>query len=98
VIVRDFDFESITIAPDEADPPLVIDADAVLAFPTSLQLFQPIARRHPEGPGATRRDAEEAASASPPAPAPEIAARPDPGTAFQYRATEKTGSRRDDTV
>jgi hypothetical protein len=46
VIVRDFDLKGISIAPGEADPPLVVDPDAMLPFAAPLQLFQAIARRH----------------------------------------------------
>ena len=35
-------------APGEADPPLVVDADAVLAGAVAAQLLQPVAWRHPQ--------------------------------------------------
>ena len=36
------------VGPLKADPPLVIDADAVLALPIALQCFQPVARQGSE--------------------------------------------------
>lgn len=42
VIVNDLDVVSIAIAPTEAQPPLVIDANAVLTLTVSLQGFEPI--------------------------------------------------------
>jgi len=44
VIVHDFDFVGITLAPLKADAPLVVDADTVLAIPVTVQRFQPITR------------------------------------------------------
>jgi hypothetical protein len=46
VVVRDLDFEGVSIAPDETETPLIIDSDAVLPLPATLQFFQPVARRH----------------------------------------------------
>jgi len=46
VIVRDFDLKGISIAPKEADPPLVVDPDAVLSLAAPLKFLQAIARRH----------------------------------------------------
>lgn len=45
VVIDDTDLAAIAVFPDEAEPPLVVDADAVLSFPVSLQGFQPIGRR-----------------------------------------------------
>ena len=46
VIVDDLDIERVTIAPDKTDPPLVIDANTVLARTIARQTFQAIARRN----------------------------------------------------
>jgi hypothetical protein len=46
VIIDDLDIEGAAGIPSEADPPLVIDANAVLATPISLQGLEPVARRH----------------------------------------------------
>ena len=45
MIVRYFDPFGAALAPDETNAPLVIDADAVLPDPVSLERFQPIAGR-----------------------------------------------------
>jgi hypothetical protein len=45
VVGDDFDLVRITISPCKADPPLVIDADRMLAATVTLQGFQPIAGR-----------------------------------------------------
>ena len=46
VVVDDLDVEGIGGAPDEADAPLIVDADRVLAFPISFQRVKAIARRN----------------------------------------------------
>ncbi len=46
VIVDDLDIEGVTIAPDKTDPPLVVDANTVLARTIARQTFQAIARRN----------------------------------------------------
>jgi hypothetical protein len=48
VVVDDLDLEGVTAAPDEADPPLAIDSDAVLPRPIPFQLLEPIGRRDPQ--------------------------------------------------
>jgi hypothetical protein len=48
MIIHDFDIVGIAIAPDKADAPLVVDANAVLPFPITSQRFQVIARRRPQ--------------------------------------------------
>jgi hypothetical protein len=48
VIVRYFDIVSILLMPHEANPILVVDPDAVLPMPVSLEFFQPIAGRNSE--------------------------------------------------
>jgi hypothetical protein len=45
MIIDDFDELGAAIAPFEANPPLVVDANAVLTATNALQCFQPIARR-----------------------------------------------------
>jgi hypothetical protein len=45
VIVDDLDVMGISVVPDEADPPLLVDADAVLASPIPEQGLEPIAGR-----------------------------------------------------
>jgi hypothetical protein len=45
VVVDDFHVRRTVVGPTEADPELVVDPDAVLAFPITSQRFQPIARR-----------------------------------------------------
>jgi hypothetical protein len=37
---------SVSVAPHKTDPPLIVDAYAVLARSIALQLMKPIARRH----------------------------------------------------
>jgi hypothetical protein len=48
VIVHDFDFVRLAVLPGEADPPLIVDPNAVLAAPVSLQHLKTVARRDPE--------------------------------------------------
>jgi hypothetical protein len=48
VVVDDLDIVRIRASPSETDPPLVVDANAVLAIPVALQGFKPIARRDPQ--------------------------------------------------
>ena len=45
VVVDDLDVEGIGGAPDEADAPLIVDADAVLACAIALERLKPIAGR-----------------------------------------------------
>jgi len=42
VIVGDLNIKGITVLPSEADPPLVVDPDAVLTFPIAGQLLETI--------------------------------------------------------
>jgi hypothetical protein len=44
VIIDDLDFEGVGTLPLEADPPLIVDPDAVLAGPVALQALQSVAR------------------------------------------------------
>ena len=48
MVVRNFNIRRISVAPAEADAPLVIDANAPLSGPIFLQEFQPIAWRNPQ--------------------------------------------------
>jgi hypothetical protein len=44
VVVDDFNVVGVAVNPAETDAPLIVDADAVLAFALALQGFQPIGR------------------------------------------------------
>lgn len=44
-----------SIAPPEADTPLIIDSDTVLPRPITAQTLEPVARRNPEVIQMTRR-------------------------------------------
>lgn len=46
MVVRDFNFVGVAILPDETDPPLVIDSNAVLSLAVSAQRFESVAGRH----------------------------------------------------
>src|SRR6478609_9481390 len=46
VVVNKLDVAGTAGTPGEADPPLVVDADAVLAGADSTQFLQPATRRH----------------------------------------------------
>jgi hypothetical protein len=43
VVVHDFNFPYGTVAPLEAEPPLIVNADAMLTAPISVQSFEAIA-------------------------------------------------------
>jgi hypothetical protein len=43
--VYDLDPEGFAVPPRETDPPLIVDADAVLALPMARQSFEPVAGR-----------------------------------------------------
>jgi hypothetical protein len=45
IVVDNFNVISCTLTPCKANPPLIIDADAVLSLPVAAQLLQPITRR-----------------------------------------------------
>jgi hypothetical protein len=51
----DVDWTGCAMGPLKADSPLVVDTDAVLALPISLQGFQPVARQSGEIFQARRR-------------------------------------------
>jgi len=42
VVIHNLHIKGIALLPDKTDPPLVIDADAVLARPVTLQSFQSV--------------------------------------------------------
>jgi hypothetical protein len=48
VVVDDLDIGGPSDSPREADAPLLIDSDAVLAFPVASQFLQPVPGRDPE--------------------------------------------------
>jgi len=48
MIVNDFDIVSVSVAPDETNPKLVIDADAMLPGSVTLQRLQAVAWRNPQ--------------------------------------------------
>ena len=60
VVVDDLDVEGIGGAPDEADAPLIVDADAVLACTVALERLEPIAGRDAKvGEGVGRIEDDE---------------------------------------
>lgn len=48
MVVDDLDVLRTGVGPDEADPPLVVDADAVLPRSVTTQPFQPVAWKRPQ--------------------------------------------------
>jgi len=48
VVVHNFNIKGIVVFPAQTDPPLVVDADAVLPFAVALQCSQPVSRRNLE--------------------------------------------------
>src|SRR5262249_26318082 len=50
VIVDDFDVVSLAIAPAEANPPLIVYADAMLALSVACQFLESIAAGHSQVP------------------------------------------------
>ena len=48
MIIYNFNFVRVAVHPFEADPPLLVDADAVLPFSAAPQGFQPVSRRDSE--------------------------------------------------
>jgi hypothetical protein len=50
VIIDNFNVIWSVLAPDEADPPLIVDPYGVLPIPIALQRVQPVARQTPENP------------------------------------------------
>jgi hypothetical protein len=48
VVVDDLYVFGPGVGPSEADPPLLVNPDAVLARAITRQLLQPVPRRHPQ--------------------------------------------------
>ena len=45
MIVNDLNFVGISVSPNEADAPLIIDSNAVLALAIAAQAFEPVSSR-----------------------------------------------------
>jgi hypothetical protein len=45
VVVNDLNFVSVSVPPYEADAPLIIDSNAVLALAIAAQAFEPVSSR-----------------------------------------------------
>jgi len=45
MVIDDLDVVSVSLAPHEADAPLVVDANTVLSLPDATKRFKPVARR-----------------------------------------------------
>jgi hypothetical protein len=48
MVVGDFDFAGVSPNPAEAETPLVVDADAVLAGAVAFERFEPVEGRNAE--------------------------------------------------
>lgn len=48
MVVDDLDILGSSVAPPEADAPLLVDADAVGARPVASEFLEPVSRRYPE--------------------------------------------------
>lgn len=46
MVINNFYVIGVALLPAKADAPLRVDAYAVLALPVTMQLFQPVPRRH----------------------------------------------------
>jgi hypothetical protein len=46
VVIHDLDSIGVPVASRKANPPLVVDADTVLALAISFQALQPVSRQH----------------------------------------------------
>jgi len=46
VVIRYLYIEGVAVAPDEAQAELIVDPNAVLAFPVTAQVLQSVARRN----------------------------------------------------
>ena len=46
MVIHDFDFPRLTFTPPKTNPPLIINADAMLNTSVTLQGFRPITGRH----------------------------------------------------
>ena len=45
VVIHNLDVRGVSLDPSEADTPLIVDPNAHLPFPISLQRFEPVSRR-----------------------------------------------------
>jgi len=76
VVVHDLDILRVTVDPAEADPPLVVDPDAVLPCSVAAEPLEPVPRGHPQvleaHSGIERRTTERSrnAGAARPSPSP----------------------------
>ena len=60
MVIDDFNRMRMPLFPDEADAPLVVNADAVLARPSTLEGFEAVAWRHTQvTQGFRRRELRE---------------------------------------
>ncbi len=48
MVIDDLHVAGVVVSPAEADPPLIVDPDAVLALPVACQCLQPVPRGYPE--------------------------------------------------
>ena len=48
MIIHDLNVEGVAVLPAKADPPLIIDVNAMLAGPTAFELLQTVARWNAE--------------------------------------------------
>ena len=48
MIVRDFDFVGVSVSPDEAHSPLLVDPNAVLSLAFAFEGLEPVARWDPK--------------------------------------------------
>jgi hypothetical protein len=54
MVIHDLDVIGVTLQPDKTHAPLIINANAVLAFAVALQRFQSVPRQRPKGPDIRR--------------------------------------------
>jgi hypothetical protein len=55
MVVHDFHFVSVPVAPSEANAPLIIDTDTELSFSLTLQVLEAISGRYHERGDVVRR-------------------------------------------
>jgi predicted nucleic acid-binding protein len=48
VVINDLNLNGVTILPNEADSPLIVDSNAVFSSTVALQLLEPIRWRNPK--------------------------------------------------
>lgn len=48
MIVHDFDFGGVAVRPDKAEAILIVDPNAVLPFPVTLERLQMVTRKSPQ--------------------------------------------------